>query len=452
MKKLNLDVSQNNVICGDCKDWLPYVPKESVDLIYIDPPFFSNRNYEIIWGNGFELRSFGDRWKGGIEHYMKWMKERLIKAYGCLKPTGSFFLHCDYRANYLLRILLNEIFGEKNFRNEIIWDYKKVSNSKSKKFLRAHDTIFFYSKTSNYNFNRLFETKVSKRKKQLIKQGYNTKNMNGKKYLYVYDEKKTQNMNKDKFDYIKNVNITAGNAYTDVFKIDFLNSNSKEKVGYKTQKPGALVKRIIECCTKENDVVLDFFGGGGTTAKVAYDLGRNFIIGDVSPVACQVIKEEMLKKRANCHNFIDCNPYLTQDEWRLKNGHYFAGKICEYMGWVVNTKKTHDGCMDGWANDTKSIPVQIKNSDVKLPTIREVAGVWNAHKYKSGIVVGWSFSKKCHEFVSFLERQSKIKIELKPADEIVKPIGFIDRKLWQKLYKERVKEMKAQQKLSKESA
>lgn len=116
------------------------------------------------------------------------------------------------------------------------------------------------------------------------------------------------------------------------------------------------------------------------------------------------------------------------------------------MAWTVNTKKTKDGGIDGWANDTKTIPVQIKNSDVNVPTIRDLAGVCNA-QYKSGIVVGWSFSKGCYEFVSSLERKSKIKIELKEADTIIQPIKSLDKARWKKLYAERVKEVKRQPKL-----
>ena len=181
--------------------------------------------------------------------------------------------------------------------------------------------------------------------------------------------------------------------------------------------------------------------GGGTTAKVAFDLNRRFITGDISPVAVRVIKDRL--KKAGCENFIDCNPYLTRPEWRLINGHAFAEKICEYMGWLVNLKKSGDGGIDGWTDDRKRIPVQIKNSDVNVSVVRDLAGVCSA-SYKSGIVVGWSFSKGCYEFVSALERKSKVKIDLKLADTIVQPIGQLEKARWQKFYAERVKESKKQ--------
>ncbi|MDE0092689.1 MAG: restriction endonuclease, partial [Oligoflexia bacterium] len=174
---------------------------------------------------------------------------------------------------------------------------------------------------------------------------------------------------------------------------------------------------------------------------VAHDLGRKFITGDISPVAVRVIKDRL--KKAGCNNYVDCNPYLTKPEWRAIKGHTFADKVCEYMGWTANSKKSGDGGIDGWTDDRKRIPVQIKNSDVNVSVIRDMAGVCN-NTYKNAVVVGWSFSKGCYEFVSALERKSKIKIELKSAETIVQPIGYIDKVKWQKLYSERVKESKKQ--------
>src|SRR5271157_3592185 len=115
-----LDLNQNHLICGDNLEVLKTIEKESIDLIYIDPPFFSNRQYEIIWGDEAEVRSFEDRWEGGVENYIGWLKERVVLMYDILKPTGTFYLHCDYHANAHIRIMLDEVFGKNNFRNEII--------------------------------------------------------------------------------------------------------------------------------------------------------------------------------------------------------------------------------------------------------------------------------------------------------------------------------------------
>ena len=135
----------NKLICGDNLEELKKLPKESVDLIYIDPPFFTHKQYEVVWGDEAEIRSFEDRWEGGIEHYIGWLKPRIQAMYETLKPTGSFYLHCDWHANAHIRIMLDEIFGAKNFRNEIVWCYRGAGYPK-KDFGKRHDIIFTESR------------------------------------------------------------------------------------------------------------------------------------------------------------------------------------------------------------------------------------------------------------------------------------------------------------------
>jgi DNA modification methylase len=114
----------NKIICGDNLEEIAKLPKESVDLIYIDPPFFTHKQYEVVWKDEAEIRSYKDRWEGGIEHFIGWLKPRVQAMYEVLKPTGSFYIHCDWHANAHIRIMLDEIFGEENFQNEIIWAYR----------------------------------------------------------------------------------------------------------------------------------------------------------------------------------------------------------------------------------------------------------------------------------------------------------------------------------------
>lgn len=137
--------------CEDNLKMLAGFPPECVDLVYLDPPFFSNRVYEVIWGDEAEVRSFADRWEGGIRVYLDWMEARVRQLHRILKPTGSLFLHCDQAAGHYLKVLLDEVFGVKNFRNEIIWR-RTGSNSASKKFGPIHQIIFYYRKTSKAPF------------------------------------------------------------------------------------------------------------------------------------------------------------------------------------------------------------------------------------------------------------------------------------------------------------
>jgi DNA modification methylase len=141
--------------CEDNLKMLTGFPPECVDLVYLDPPFFSNRIYEVIWGDEAEVRSFADRWEGGIQVYLDWMEARLVQLHRILKPTGSLFLHCDQAAGHYLKVLLDEIFGVKNFRNEIIWR-RTASNKTTTRFGPIHQNIFYYGKSKRAPFYTQF--------------------------------------------------------------------------------------------------------------------------------------------------------------------------------------------------------------------------------------------------------------------------------------------------------
>jgi DNA modification methylase len=138
--------------CDDNLAQLTRLPAESVDLIYLDPPFFSNRIYEVIWGEEAEVRSFEDRWAGGMSVYIDWMRARVRELHRVLRNSGTLYLHCDPHASHYIKIMLDEIFGLDNFRNEIIWR-RTGAHGKSRRFGPIHDVIFFYSKSSNYTWN-----------------------------------------------------------------------------------------------------------------------------------------------------------------------------------------------------------------------------------------------------------------------------------------------------------
>ena len=212
----------NKLICGDNLEEIPKLPKESVDLVYIDPPFFTHKQYEVVWGDEAEVRSYKDRWEGGIEHFISWLKPRVKAMYEVLKPTGSFYLHCDWHANAHIRIMLDEIFGEENFQNEIIWAYRTGGATK-KRWSRKHDTIYFYTKSNKYTFNLTKER--------------------------IYYEKPFFTSEKDE----------QGRWYADVLPVDVWEipaviNVSKERVGYPTQKPEALLDRIIKASSNKGDV------------------------------------------------------------------------------------------------------------------------------------------------------------------------------------------------------
>ena len=269
------------------KDNLPVLrglDSDSIDLIATDPPFNKgvpaftgttkagqNVEFKDVWNwdedvhvnwindlrqrhpSLFNVIHYANESAGDdMGAFICWMAVRVLEMHRVLKDTGSMYLHCDPTASHYLKAMMDAIFGRKNFRNEIVWDYKKISNSGAKKFNRAHDIILFYVKSKTGIFNRQYESELSGRKQELIRAGYNTKRMNGERYLYIYDEDTVQEkersgkINRDDFDYVRYVDITKGNVLTDVFKVDHLNSQSKENVGYPTQKPLALYARMIQ--------------------------------------------------------------------------------------------------------------------------------------------------------------------------------------------------------------
>ncbi|MDR1681338.1 MAG: site-specific DNA-methyltransferase, partial [Prevotellaceae bacterium] len=255
----------NKLILGDNLLELQNLPAESVDLIYLDPPFFSNRTYEVIWGDDGEIRSFEDRFAGGIDHYISWLKIRVRQMYRVLKPTGSIFLHCDWHANAEIKVdVLNNIFGRNNFRNEIVWCYTGPSSPGMKQFPRKSDTIFWYSKSDNWKFNQ-------------IRVPYK----GGKVHSGGFKEKDGSRLNPEEY----NTGKPIENYWND---IAVAVRSVTERIGYPTQKPEKLLERIIKCATNEGDTILDPFVGGGTTVAVAERLNRKWIGIDQSVMAIKV--------------------------------------------------------------------------------------------------------------------------------------------------------------------
>lgn len=391
---MRIDPNENTIICGDNLKWLNDIPDESVDLCYIDPPFFSNRNYEIVWGNGFEVASFGDRFQGGINHYIEWMRPRIALIHKKLKNTGSIFLHCDHHASHRLRVLLDELFGQEKFNNEIIWCYGSGGVSK-KRFARKHDTIFWYSKSNKYKFN---VDDIRQPYKEKCKVEY--KVVNGKSY---------QRKN------------PLGRVPFDWFEIPILTNTANERIGYATQKPEELVSMLVRACSDDGDVVLDCFAGGFTTAKVCADLKRKFICGDVSPVACKIGAKRL--NQAGYENGTDYyvkGLYQSESEYREMSGHDFAETICDLMGWTCNEKKSNDKGIDGW--DGNGNPVQIKNQSSRTGErdLRNFMGSLTAAKKKHGIFVAWDFVEGPNGAYAFVAKhKNEVTIELRKCKDLI---------------------------------
>jgi len=267
------------VILGDCLDILPTLESSSIDLIYLDPPFFTNKIQKLKTKDGKKEFSYSDIWQSH-EEYSKFLFDRLIALKRVLKKNGSIFVHCDRNATHIIRTLLDNIFGEKNFQSEIIWYYKRWSNSK-KGLLPSHQTIYFYSKTKNFKFNKIY-TDYSE-----------TTNIDQILQKRVRDKNGKTTYAKDKDGNIINSDEKKGVPLSDVWEIPYLNPKAKERVGYPTQKPILLLERIIDIASNEGDIVLDPFCGSGTTL-VAGKLKNRKVIGiDISKEAIEITKTRL---------------------------------------------------------------------------------------------------------------------------------------------------------------
>ncbi|HME52795.1 MAG TPA: site-specific DNA-methyltransferase [Candidatus Lokiarchaeia archaeon] len=281
---------------------------DKINLIYIDPPFWSGEDYYTnsdYFTNGDEVLAYKDRWDGGLDSYLSTMRVRLELMRKMLVNDGSIFVHVDWHAGHYIKVLLDEIFGMENLRNEIIWYYGGPSPVKSS-FPRKHDVIFFYSKGKNYKFTPQYAPI-----KQYLR-GRARQDPDGR--LWV--DQNVGRITRGKFDELASegrVFVTKAGNYRrkqyldemegdmidDVWTIPIINSQATERLGFPTQKPEALLQRIIECASEPGDVVADFFCGSGTTLAVAQQLKRGWIGVDSSSIAIQTARARLLRDKTS---------------------------------------------------------------------------------------------------------------------------------------------------------
>ena len=275
---------------GDNLYVLRGMANESVDLIYIDPPFFSNRTYTQIWGDDNEIRSFNDIFQDGMFSYLAWMNARLWEMKRVLKPTGSIYLHCDWHASHYLKCEMDKVFGYDNFVNEIAWCYSQGGKSKNH-FGRKHDSIYWYTKAKEKQTFNGMDIRVEMKSGKQSFGGRLETDEDGREYRLVYGTKNSEGETRY-YKYYLDEGKVPEDFWTD---INSLQSGVGERLGYPTQKPEALLERIIKASSNPGDVVADFFMGGGTTGAVALKLGRRFVGSDVSRVAVSVTSSRLIE-------------------------------------------------------------------------------------------------------------------------------------------------------------
>ena len=441
------------------------LPPESVDLIYLDPPFFSNRFYEVIWGEEAEVRSFEDRWSGGIQNYISWMEARVAGLYRVLKPTGSLYLHCDPHASHYLKVMLDAWFGMGNFRNEVIWK-RTSAHSSAKRFAPVHDVLLFYSKSEKFTWNQTWQplpqetidawynniesgtgrrfnradlTAAGIRKGESGAEwrginptdkgrhwaipGFVKEIVPGLKSLEALDAldaagrifwpKRKNGVPMVKRYLDEAPGIPALDIITDIRPLNNVNS---ERIGYPTQKPEALLERVIAASSNEGDVVLDPFCGCGTTVAVAQRLKRPWIGIDISNTAIQVMERRLMKM--GCVPRIENAVQNIEDLKKLKP--------FEFQNWVINSingthspRRVHDMGIDGYWFFTRD-PVQVKQSErAGRNVVDNFETAIRRAGNKVGYVIAFSFTRGAVEEAARAKKEEGLDITLIKVAEVL---------------------------------
>ena len=373
----------NRLIWGDNLHVMRQIPSNSVDLIYIDPPFFSGRQYNVMWGDANEMRSFNDIWEDGMPGYLIWLNARLYEMKRLLKPTGSIFVHCDWHASHYIKVEMDKLFGYENFKNEIVWHYG-LGGSSPRLYSKKHDVLLFYTKSSEYYFDKPQEPATSARMRGEMK------------------------------------------GISDVWNVPTINNMARERIGYPTQKPEVLLERIINASSKESDVVADFFLGGGTTGAVAQRLGRRFIGCDQSRVAVAVTAER-LKQQAVTRGMGDAPiPDFTVEHWGIYEAERLAEmSAAEFREFVLRSygaSPTGDGddnhSIHGWRNQ---MPIWVGDpglgSQVTAGDVQSFANAirgtvqYRDSNLRDGVMLAWGFAQDAQDAADYLRRREHVDVD-----------------------------------------
>jgi site-specific DNA-methyltransferase (adenine-specific) len=459
------------IYCGDNLVQLAKIDSASVDLIYIDPPFNSNRNYEIFWGEKKEKRAFEDR-HAGTQAYIEYMRPRCVELARVLKRTGSIYYHCDWHASHYVKVMLDQIFGENNFINEVVWKRQTSHNDAkqgSKHYGRLHDVLMFYCGGSeDYTWNQQYvpldQSYIKSHYSQIDGTGrrfqwgdlrapggaapskgnphYEVLGVEG--YWRFSQEKMEQLIREGRVAIPPRGTTPRYKRYLDESKglpvgsvwddINPVNSQAKEGVGYPTQKPLALLDRIIRTSSNPGDIVLDAFCGCGTALVTAENLNRKWIGIDVSPTACRVMATR-LKDVCKLREGVD---FVVRDlprqvsQLREMPAFEFENWAVIALGGIPNKVQVGDLGIDGRIYPVSATPksgkrkerqldfmdqwypIQVKQKDkVGRPDIDSFEAVMVRENRTKGFFVGFAFSSDAErEIGSFFRKTGKVIVPL----------------------------------------
>jgi DNA modification methylase len=386
-----------------------------INLIYIDPPFDSKADYShkmTIEGSEFtkepsviERLAYKDTWAGGTDSYLDMLYPRLQLMKRLLAEDGSIYVHCDWHVNSYIRILLDEIFGKETFQNEIVWCYTGPRKT-PKAFSRKHDIIFLYSKDSqNYKFNQL----TIPHKSGLHDTGQ----------VETFGRKREQPVAEQQIKELEERGKVLEDWWIDIWATERYRN---ELLGYDTQKPSALLERIIKASSNKGDLVADFFCGSGTTLAVAEKLGRRWIGCELGKVGIQVTRARLVEQRAkpflieNIGNYQREMIYLTGGRiWEMQNlilKLYGATPRDKMSG--LGTRKGEDGVEELVYVGYPDRPVTARKTEELAIQAQKLDG----RGYKRLIILGWDYEYNYHQAIESRKRalKDKIKVEIISRD------------------------------------
>lgn len=453
------------IYCGDNLEQLKKLPDTCIDLIYIDPPFNSNRNYEVFWGETKETRAFDDR-HASTQAYIDFMRPRCVELARVLKQTGSFYYHCDWHASHYVKVMLDQIFGENNFINEIVWKRQTSHNDAaqgSKHFGRLHDVLLFYCGGSeNYIWNHQFvpldPSYIESHYSQVDERGrrfqwgdlrapggaapskgnphYRVLGVDG---YWRYSQAKMEQFIRDgrvaippggntpryKRYLDESKGLPVGSVWDDINPI---NSQAKESLGYPTQKPLPLLERIVQASSNENDIVLDAFCGCGTALVAAQKLKRQWIGIDVSPTACRVMAKRLRdicglpedeKLWAIGRGFVVRDLPWSESKLREIPPFEFENWAVIALGGIPNKTKVGDHGIDGRLYPVSAAPERRGKEKGEF----EFTDVWYPIQVKQRDKVG---SPDIRDFIGVMTTHERIKGFFVAFDYSSDALGEID--------------------------
>ncbi len=408
------ELEPNRLFFGDNLHVMRMLPSESIDLIYIDPPFFSGKIYNVIFGDANEVRSFTDIWEGGMPGYLTWLNARLLEMKRLLKPTGSIYVHLDWHAAHYVKVEMDKIFGYDRFLNEISWHYLGIKRPTARKFPQKNDFIISYTKTSDYIWNIQYVP----HKPEYLKRW--KKDANGR--FYRDDVNKTNGEFRKIF-----LDELPGDIVDSVWTdIPPVNPAGYERIGYPTQKPEALLERIIKASSKEGDVVADFFCGGGTTLAVSQRLGRRWIGCDISRIAVAITADRITNLVMQSNNgrmqavqqTIVPIPDISIEYWgiyeipsltKLNDDEFRRFVVSAYNGRPASSDDEVHGYKEG-------IPLYVGSSSQDIPISKDqvidFAKTVRTKKGKNhGIILAWAFAPSAQTAAAKLEEEKGVSVE-----------------------------------------